>query len=92
MEITLTPETEEVVRQKLANGSFASAADVIEAAVRLLDARDRYEYLRGLILEAEREVQEGNVVEWTPELHRQWRREAEEGAYEDVPPDPDVCP
>jgi antitoxin ParD1/3/4 len=92
MEITLTPEAEAVVRQKVSDGRFASAAEVVEAAVRLLDTRDRYEYLRGLILAAEQEVQDGKVVEWTPELHRQWRHEAEERAHEDLPLDPDVCP
>ncbi len=92
MEITLTPETEAVVRQKVADGRFASAAEVVEAAVRLLDTRDRYEYLRGLILAAEQEIQDGKVVEWTPELHRKWRREAEARAHEDFPLDPDVCP
>ena len=92
MEITLTPESEAVVRQKVADGRFASAAEVVEAAVRLLDTRDRYEYLRGLIVAAEQDVQDGKIVEWTPELHRQWRREAEERAHEDFPLDPDVCP
>ena len=92
MEITLTPKAEALIRQKVADGRFANAADVVEAAVKLLDTRDRYEYLRGLILAAEQEIQDGKVVDWTPELHRQWRREAEERAHEDFPLDPDVCP
>jgi putative addiction module CopG family antidote len=92
MDITLTPAAAAVVQQKLANGKFASADEVVEAAVMLLDERDRYRYLRSLLLEAEQEVQEGKVVEWTPELHRQWRREAQERMHEDYPLDPDVCP
>lgn len=92
MKITLTPEAEAVVRQKVADGTFACAAEVVEAAVRLLDTRDRYEYLRRLILAAEQEFQDGKFVEWTPELHRQWRHEAEARAHEEFPLDPDVCP
>jgi Arc/MetJ-type ribon-helix-helix transcriptional regulator len=81
-----------VVRQKVADGRFASADEVVAAAVRLLDTRDQYEYLRGLILAAEQEFQDGKIVEWTPELHRQWRLEAEERAHEELPPDPDAWP
>ena len=92
MEVTLTPEAEAVVRQKVTDGRFASAAEVVEAAVKLLDTRDRYEYLRGLILAAEQDIQDGKIVEWTPELHRQWRLEAQERANEECSLDPDVCP
>lgn len=88
MEITLTPETEEVVRKMVAAGRFANGAEVVEAAVRLLDTRDRYEYLRDLIREAEQDVQDGKVIEWTPELHRQWFHEAQERAHEEFRRDP----
>ena len=39
MAITLTPRTEEIVRERLESGQHASADEVIEAAVRLLEAR-----------------------------------------------------
>ena len=68
------------------------AIDIAQRAVKLLDTRDRYEYLRGLILAAEQDIQDGKVVEWTPELHRQWRLEAQERAHEECSLDPDVCP
>jgi putative addiction module CopG family antidote len=92
MDVTLTPKTEAVVRQKVADGRFASPDDVIEAAVLLLDERDRLDYLRGLLLEAEQQVVEGKTVEWSPELHRQWRHEAEERIRQGLSPDPDVWP
>lgn len=92
MDITMTPENEAVIQRKVAKGRFANASEVIEAAVRLLNTRDRYGYLRGLLLEAEQEIQEGKVIEWTPELHLQWRNEAIARAHEDIPFDSDVCP
>ena len=89
----VTPETEAVVRQKVADGRFTSAAEVVEAAVRLLDERDRLEYLRALLRETEQQVQEGKTVEWSPELHRQWRREAQDRIRQGmITPDPDVWP
>jgi putative addiction module CopG family antidote len=92
MDIRLTPKSEELIRQKMSNGRYASASEVVEAAVLLLDERDRFEYLRGLILEAEEDIESGRTLEWTPELHRQLRREAEEMMRRGIPPDPDVCP
>jgi putative addiction module CopG family antidote len=92
MDIRLTPKSEELIRQKMSNGRCASASEVVEAAVLLLDERDRFEYLRGLILEAEEDIESGRTLEWTPELHRQLRREAEEMMRRGIPPDPDVCP
>ena len=92
MEITLTPETEAVVRQKVVDGKFASAAEVVQAAVRLLDDQDRLEYLRRLVDEADQQVREAKTLEWTPELRQRLRAEAEEMVRQGIPPDPDVCP
>jgi putative addiction module CopG family antidote len=92
MEIILTPEAEAVVRQKVADGRFASADEVVDAAVKLLDERDRWEYLRALLRETEQQVQEGKTMEWTPELRQRLRDEAAEMVRKGIPPDPDVCP
>lgn len=81
MNITLSPETESVIRQKVGAGKFASADEVVEAAVKLLDTRDRYCYLRNLLLEAEQQIRKGEVVEWTPELDRQLQIEVEPSTF-----------
>jgi putative addiction module CopG family antidote len=39
MPITLTPEQEELVKQKVASGQFASANDVLDVALRLFQAQ-----------------------------------------------------
>ncbi|MFN8594364.1 MAG: type II toxin-antitoxin system ParD family antitoxin [Thermomicrobiales bacterium] len=92
MVVTVSPETEALIRKKVESGQYQSADDVIAAAMELLDARDRREYLRGLLREAEEEFRNGDVVEWTPELQSRLFEEAKEMVRLGVPPDPDVCP
>ncbi|MGH6839463.1 MAG: type II toxin-antitoxin system ParD family antitoxin [Methylocella sp.] len=41
MNVNLTPELEEMVRQKVASGLYTSAAEVIREALRLLEEQDR---------------------------------------------------
>ncbi len=48
MSISLTPELEKIVAERLASGRYASANDVIGEALRLLDQRDQlHEKFRG---------------------------------------------
>ena len=57
MNVDLTPQLEEMVRQKVASGLYTSAAEVIREALRLLDEQDR---LRAAKLEQLRqEIQDG---------------------------------
>ncbi|MBA3450287.1 MAG: type II toxin-antitoxin system ParD family antitoxin [Chloroflexia bacterium] len=93
MDITLTPKAEAVIRQKVASGSYASADEAVEAAVMLLDESDRLQHLRSLLREAERETREGKVLEWTPQLRRQLRQDAELMARQGIAPNPhDIQP
>lgn len=92
MDVTLSPETEAMVRQKVADGRFASADEVIEAAVTLLEAHDRFERLRASLIEAEEQMRAGKTLEWTTELRQRLRAEAAEMVRQGIPPDPDVCP
>jgi len=41
--VSLPPELERIVADKVASGRYASSSDVIRAALRLLDDRDREE-------------------------------------------------
>ena len=92
MDITLTPETEAVIRKKVADGRFANASDVVAPAVMLLDDQDRLEYLRRLVDEADQQVRDGKTMAWSPELRQRLREEAGELVRQGIPPDPDVCP
>lgn len=43
MNVSLTPELERLVHDKVAGGRYASASEVVREALRLLEARDRTE-------------------------------------------------
>lgn len=52
MNVSLTPELEKLVAEKVASGGYASASEVIREALRLLCERDQLNQLR-------REVRQG---------------------------------
>lgn len=76
MRITLTPQTEALIQERLASGRYANADEVIEKAVMLFEARDRFERLRASLIEAEEQIQQGKILEVTPELRQRIRDEA----------------
>ena len=46
MQVSLTPELEELVRRKLESGFYGDASEVIREALRLLGARDELDRLK----------------------------------------------
>jgi antitoxin ParD1/3/4 len=57
MNINLTPQLEELVRQKVSSGRYTSASEVVREALRLMDEHDR---LRTMKLEQlRRDIREG---------------------------------
>ena len=57
MNISLTPQLEEMIRQKVDSGLYNSASEVVREALRLMDERDR---MRATKLDQLRqEIQEG---------------------------------
>ena len=46
MNVSLTPELEKIVAERVASGRYASASEVIREALRLLDERDQLNQLR----------------------------------------------
>jgi antitoxin ParD1/3/4 len=57
MNISLTPHLEEMIREKIASGSYNSASEVVREALRLMEQEDQ---LRSLKLQRLRkDVQEG---------------------------------
>jgi antitoxin ParD1/3/4 len=58
MNINLTPQLEELVREKVSSGLYNSASEVVREALRLMDAQDR---LRAAKLETlRRDIREGS--------------------------------
>ncbi len=46
MNVSLTPELEKLVAERVASGQYASASEVVREALRLLDERDQLTHLR----------------------------------------------
>ena len=46
MNVSLTPELEQLIHKKVATGLYLSASDVVRDALRLLEARDKLRALR----------------------------------------------
>ena len=46
MQVSLTPELEELVRRKVESGFYGDASEVIREALRLLAARDELDRLK----------------------------------------------
>jgi antitoxin ParD1/3/4 len=90
--VTLTPQLEALVRQKVETGPYGSAEEVIEEALQALEERERFQRLRASLMEAEAEIERGEGVEWTPELMEHLKREANELRRQGAEPDRDVCP
>ena len=57
MNITLTPELEKIIQQKVAEGMYPSANEMIQDALRLLDERDKNRELR--LKELRNEIKKG---------------------------------
>jgi antitoxin ParD1/3/4 len=85
MTVTLSPELEALIRQKVESGRFNDPVEVIEEALLQMDERDRLADLRALIAEAEEEFARGEFVAWTPDLMDRLIRESEENSRNGVP-------
>jgi antitoxin ParD1/3/4 len=90
MSIQLSPQVEALIWEQVDSGRYATAEEVIEAAVRLLDQRDQQ--LQQLRAKIQIGLNSGEGIEWTPELMEQLSREADEMYRRGEQPDPDVCP
>lgn len=57
MNVSLTPQLEEMINQKVATGLYQSASEVVRAGLRLLEEQDRTRELR--LEELRREIARG---------------------------------
>jgi antitoxin ParD1/3/4 len=93
MTIHLPPDVEASVRQRVQQGQFPDAGEVIREAMRLLDQRDRrIQELRATVTEGFAAIERGEGIELTPELFAERIGHAEERARRGEQPHPDVCP
>lgn len=93
MNVQLDDRTEVLVQQKLENGRFQDAGEVVREAIRQMDERDRrLEELRAALVVAEEQIERGETVEWTPQLAAEILAEARAAAKAGKKPKPDVTP
>jgi len=93
MNVSLTPQLEAIIRQKVESSHFNNASEVVRQALRLLDAEDRREgWLRAKMAEAESQVRSRDVVEMTATFWDDLDREVDERLARGDVPSPDVCP
>jgi antitoxin ParD1/3/4 len=93
MSVTLSPQTEALIRRKLEAGRYATVDDVITEALRVLDARDRrIEQMRESVRDGFAAIERGEGIELTAESMTERGRRAQERVQHGDVPSPDVCP
>ena len=92
MNITIAPEYEALVQDKVERGHYHNAEAVVEDALRLLDARDQVQHLKHLVALGIAQADRGETVPYTDELLAEIDRAATKKANDGHPLNPDVCP
>ncbi len=76
MNVSLTPQLEEIVRRKVATGMYGNASEVVREALRLMDERDRCQDLRAEVAAGLAQIERGETVPFNMESIKQGAREA----------------
>jgi antitoxin ParD1/3/4 len=92
MSVTLTPQIEAMIRERVESGRYSDASEVVQEALRLLEEREKLDHLRSLLAVGLEQSRRGETVEFTPERAELIRRMAKEAYLRGDVPDPDVCP
>jgi antitoxin ParD1/3/4 len=86
MNVKLSPELEELIRQKVESGLYSDASEVVLEAVRQLDERDRrLAWLRSEVAKGLEDIELGDTVPYTPELMEEINERAYENARKGKP-------
>jgi antitoxin ParD1/3/4 len=85
LNINLTPQLEDMVRQKVAGGLYNSASEVVREALRMMEAQDR---LRAIKLEQLRQdihdgIESGEPTPWNADEIKQEGRKRRAGRLSD---------
>jgi len=92
MNVSLTPQLETLIRQKVETGRYNNASEVVREALRLLDDQvKRDTWLRSKIVVAEQQVREGRVTEDSDAMWEETDRGVDERLRRGDRPNPDVC-
>jgi antitoxin ParD1/3/4 len=79
MSVSLEPDLQALVEQKVASGVYRDADEVLREALRLLHERDqRLQQLRAELQIGLDQEARGELVEFTPDFMERLKREADE--------------
>lgn len=93
MAIRIPADIEARIQQKVADGAFPDAGEVIREAMRLLEHQERQlEELRAKLQVGLDQLDRGQSAAFTPELMSKIRREVAERYRRGERPNPDACP
>jgi antitoxin ParD1/3/4 len=94
MNVSLTPELEAVVRDKVKSGLYNNASEVMRDALRRMMEQDRLqeERLRAALAIGLEQIERGETVRYTPEMMERLKREATANALAGKPIPDDVRP
>jgi putative addiction module CopG family antidote len=92
MNVTLTPQAEEVIKRFVESGRYGDASAVVEEALLALEEYERSAALRAVIAVGEADFERGDFALYTPDLVAQMERNADRKLAVGHEPNPDVCP
>ena len=70
MNVSLTPELEQLVHEKVKTGMYQTASEVVREALRLLKERDSFEALRREVREGFAQIERGEYEEYDEQTIR----------------------
>jgi antitoxin ParD1/3/4 len=93
MHINLSPEMEGFIRNKVSDGFYGNATEVIRDAIRRMQAEDgRTEAWRSAIKQGDEQLNRGEGTAYAPEAIRDITESAINAMRNGQPIDPDVLP
>jgi putative addiction module CopG family antidote len=92
MRIELDAEVVERIQQRVENGHYADVRAVVREAMQLLEEREKHDYVRRALAAAITQAEQGDEVEWTPDLMGRLVEESEEMYRQGITPHPDILP
>ena len=93
MDVHLDAKTESLIQERIDQGQFPDAAEVVREAIRQMDEREhRLALLRSALQKGIDQLDRGEFVERTPQFPDEIFERAKRAARGGVKPNPDVLP
>ena len=92
MNVSLTPQLEKMIRDKVESGMYNNASEVVREALRLMAERERQSTFRASLDRARDQIAMGAGIIWTEETMDEILREADEADQRGEPIRAEVQP